>query len=53
MHRGLLLVAVLFTVGLPLLVATVRSTRHHPDGHGPSPLEIASSDGKDAATKSQ
>jgi ABC-2 type transport system permease protein len=35
-------VAVVLTIGLPLLVATVRTTRAHPDRHGPSPLEIAS-----------
>jgi len=35
-------VAVLLTVGLPLLIATIRTTRAHPDRHGPSPLEIAS-----------
>jgi ABC-2 type transport system permease protein len=35
-------VAVLLTIGLPLLVATIRTTRTHPDRHGPSALEIAS-----------
>jgi ABC-2 type transport system permease protein len=34
-------VAVLLTIGLPLLVATIRTTRH-PDHHGPSALDIAS-----------
>ncbi len=37
-----LAVAVLLTVGLPLLVATIRTTRAHPEGHGPSSLEVAS-----------
>jgi ABC-2 type transport system permease protein len=35
-------VAILLTIGIPMLVATVRITRAHPDRHGPSPLEIAS-----------
>jgi ABC-2 type transport system permease protein len=37
-----LAIAVVLTVGLPLLVATIRTTRAHPDHRGPSPLELAS-----------
>ncbi|HVH50815.1 MAG TPA: hypothetical protein VM690_01610 [Gaiellaceae bacterium] len=35
-------VAVILTVGLPLVVAIVRTTRTHPDHRGPSALEIGS-----------
>jgi ABC-2 type transport system permease protein len=41
--RWSLLVAVVLTIGLPLLVATIRTTRaHHEQGHHPSALEVAS-----------
>jgi hypothetical protein len=35
-------VAALLTVGLPTLVAFIRTTRHPEHGHGPTPLEVAS-----------
>jgi hypothetical protein len=34
-------VAVLLTVGLPMLVAVIRTSRAHPDHNGPKPLEVA------------
>jgi ABC-2 type transport system permease protein len=35
-------VAILLTAGLPLLVALIRTSRAHPDNHGPSALEVSS-----------